>query len=193
MPWEKSFDEDEIVGKAMNIFWEKGYEPASMAELIAGTGITRGSLYNAFGGKESLFIKALQKYDRDNRRALLSELEAVDDPVRAIAVLFDGLVAETVADTEKKGCFLVNTASDLGSHGEAVNSLVRNGLREFQAFFRRCIEVGQARRQIPQDLEPEATAKGLMAMVVAIRVLGRGVFDEASLKTIAEQAQRLLR
>lgn len=193
MPWEKSFDEDEIVGKAMNIFWKKGYEPASMAELIAGTGITRGSLYNAFGGKESLFIRALQKYDKDNRRALLSELEAVDDPVRAIAMLFDGLVAETVADTEKKGCFLVNTASDLGAHGESVNSLVRNGLREFQAFFRRCIEVGQARRQIPPDLEPEATAKGLMAMVVAIRVLGRGVFDETSLKTIAEQAQRLLR
>ncbi|AOW14170.1 TetR family transcriptional regulator [Hydrogenophaga crassostreae] len=193
MPWEKSFDEDEIVGKAMNVFWEKGYEPASMADLIAGTGITRGSLYNAFGGKEALFIKALEKYDKDNRRALLAELEAVDDPVRAIAVLFDGLVAETVADAEKKGCFLVNTASDLATHGEEVNRLVRDGLRDFQAFFRRCIEVGQARQKIPLGIEPEAAAKGLMAMVVAIRVLGRGVFDEASLKTIAEQAQRLLR
>lgn len=193
MPWEKSFDEDDIVEKAMTIFWEKGYEPASMADLIAGTGITRGSLYNAFGGKEQLFVKALQKYDKDNRRALLAELEAVDEPRRAIVMLFDRLVAETVADTQKKGCFLVNTASDLAIHGEEVNCLVRNGLRELQAFFRRCIEVGQARQQIPLDLEPEATAKGLMAMVVAIRVLGRGVFDEAGLKAIAEQAHRLLR
>ena len=193
MPWEKSFDEDVVVGKAMLVFWEKGYEPASMADLIAGTGITRGSLYNAFGGKEPLFIKALEKYDKDHRRALLAELEAVDDPVRAIAMLFDGLVAETVADPQKKGCFLVNTASDLTAHGEEVNCLVRTGLREFQAFFRRCIEVGQARQQIPLGLEPDATAKGLMAMVVAIQVLGRGVFDEASLKTIAEQAKRLLR
>ena len=66
-------------------------------------------------------------------------------------------------------------------------------MRELEAFFRRCIEVGQARKQIPLGIEPEATAKGLMGMLVAIRVLGRGVFDEASLKTIAKQAQRLLR
>jgi TetR/AcrR family transcriptional regulator, transcriptional repressor for nem operon len=192
MPWEKSFDEDEIVGKAMNVFWEKGFEPASMADLIASTGITRGSLYNAFGGKEQLFVKALQKYDKDNRRALLAELEAIDDPVRAIAVLFDGLVHETAADPAKKGCFLVNTSSDLATHGEEVNNLVRTALQEFQAFFQHRIEVGQARQQIPAALDPEATAKGLMGMVVAIRVLGRGIFDEASLKTIAQQAQRLL-
>ncbi len=193
MPWEKSFDEDEAVGKAMKVFWEKGFEPASMADLIASTGITRGSLYNAFGGKEQLFVKALQKYDKDRRRAMLADLEAMDDPARAIAALFDGLVAETVADTEKKGCFLVNTASELTTHGETVNRIVRNGLRELEAFLRRSLEVGQARKQIPETLDPEATAKALMAMIVAIRVLGRGMFDAAALRTIADQAQRLLR
>jgi TetR/AcrR family transcriptional repressor of nem operon len=193
MPWEKSFDEDEAIGKAMKVFWEKGFEPASMADLIAGIGITRGSLYNAFGGKKQLFVKALLKYDKDNRRALLAELEAMDDPQRAIAALFDALVAETVADTEKKGCFLVNTASELTAHDEDVNSIVRNGLREIQAFFRRSLEVAQARKQIRATLDPETTAKGLMAMVVGIRVLGRGLFDESSLKTIAAQAQCLLR
>ena len=175
MPWEKTFDEDEVLGKAMEVFWEKGYEPASMANLIAGTGITRGSLYNAFGGKEQLFIRSLKKYDSDNRRKLLAELEAMDDPKRAIATFFDTLVAETIADPLKK-----------------VNNIVRNGLREMQGFFRRSIEVAQARKQVPATLDPDATAQGLMAMVVAIRVLGRGMFDEASLKTIAAQAQRLL-
>ncbi len=175
------------------MFWQKGFEPASMADLIAGTGITRGSLYNAFGGKEQLFIRALQKYDKENRRALLAELESMDDPVQAIAALFDGIVAETIADTEKKGCFLINTASDLGAQGEEVNRIVRNGLREMEAFFRRSIEVAQARKEIPEGLDPAATAKGLMAMIVAIRVLGRGMCDASSLRTIAGQAQRLLR
>ncbi|HPR08165.1 MAG TPA: TetR/AcrR family transcriptional regulator [Denitromonas sp.] len=193
MPWEKSFDEDEAVGKAMKVFWEKGFEPASMADLIARTGITRGSLYNAFGGKEQLFVKALQKYDKDRRHAMLSALEAMDDPQRAIAALFDALVAETIADPEKKGCFLVNTASELTTHGEQVNGIVRAGLQETQAFLQRSIEAGQARQQFPAALDPDATAKGLMAMVVAIRVLGRGMFDAASLRTIAAQAQRLLR
>lgn len=193
MPWEKSFNEDEVVGKAMNVFWEKGFEPASMADLIAGTGITRGSLYNAFGGKEQLFVKALAKYDLDNRRALLAELEAMDDPQRAITAFFDAIVTETVADKKKKGCFLINTASVLATQGEEVNRIVRNGLRETEAFFKRSIEVAQARKQVPQTLAPEASAKALMAMVVAIRVLGRGMFDASALRTIADQAQRLLR
>lgn len=192
MPWEKSFNEDEVVGKAMQVFWEKGFEPASMADLIAGTGITRGSLYNAFGGKEQLFVKALAKYDQDNRRALLAELEAMDDPQRAITAFFDAIVKETVADKKKKGCFLINTASVLTTQGEEVNRIVRNGLRETEAFFRRSIEVAQARKQVPQTLAPEASAKALMAMVVAIRVLGRGMFDVTALRTIADQAQRLL-
>jgi len=174
------------------VFWEKGYEPASMADLIAGTGISRGSLYNAFGGKEQLFIKALQKYDTDYRRATLAELEAMDDPKRAIATLFENFVADTVADPEKKGCFLVNTASALTTHGDEVNRIVRNGLRELEGFFRRCIEVAQARKQVPATLDPENTAKGLVGMVVAIRVLGRGMYDESALRTVAAQAQRLL-
>ena len=192
MPWEKTFDEDDAIAKAMKVFWEKGYEPASIADLIAGTGITRGSLYNAFGGKEQLFVKALLKYDQDNRRAFLAELEAMDDPRRAIAAAFDGIVAETLADTEKKGCFIVNTASELATHGEEVNRIVHNGIREFEAFFRRSIEVAQARKDIPESLDPEATAKALLAMVVAIRVLGRGVFDKSALTTIADQALRLI-
>lgn len=192
MPWEKSFNEDEAVGKAMRVFWEKGYEPASMADLIASTGISRGSLYHAFGGKEQLFVKALQKYDTDNRRAILADMEAMDDPKRAIAALFDGIVAETVADTRKKGCFLVNTASELLSHGDEVNRIVRTGLREFEGFFRRSIEVAQRRQQLPDSLDAAAAAKGLVAMVVAIRSLGRGTFDEASLKKVAAQALRLL-
>jgi len=192
MPWEKTFDEDDAIVKAMNVFWEKGYEPASIADLIAGTGITRGSLYNAFGGKEQLFVKALLKYDQDNRRAFLAELEAMDDPRRAIAAAFDGIVAETLADTEKKGCFIVNTASELATHGEEVNRIVHNGIREFEAFFRRSIEVAQARGDIPQSVDTQATAKALLAMVVAIRVLGRGVFDKSALTTIADQALRLI-
>jgi len=192
MPWEKSFDEDDAIAKAMKVFWAKGFEPASMADLIASTGISRGSLYNAFGGKEQLFVKTLRKYDTDNRRAILAEMEAMDDPKNAIAALFDGIVADTLADSEKKGCFLINTASTLASHGEDVNQIVRNGLREIEAFFRRSIEVGQARKVFPQRLDPEATAKALLGMIVAIRVLGRGMYDKPALEAIAAQARRLL-
>ncbi len=191
MPWEKAFDEDEVIAKAMNVFWMKGYEPASMADLISSTGITRGSLYNAFGGKEQLFVKSLLKYHQE-RRAFLAELEAMDDPKLAIAKFFSLVVSDAQTDCDKKGCFLINTAPELATHGEEVNKIVRNGLRELEAFFRRCVEVAQSRGAISKSIEASATAKTLLALLVALRVLGRNVYDKEALTTIADQALRLI-
>ncbi len=191
MPWEKSFDENTAIENAMQVFWEKGFEPTSIADLLAGTGLNRGSLYNAFGGKQQLFVKALNKYDQD-RLAMLAGLEALDDPKKAIDTFFDSIVERTVADRDHKGCFLFNTALQINAHDEEVNAIVTNGVREIEGFFRRSIEVGQARGDIPKGLDPESTAKALLALIVAIRVLGRGVFAEAALRTIAEQGKQLV-
>ena len=192
MPWEKSFNEEVALESAMHVFWGKGFEAASITDLIEGTGVNRGSLYNAFGGKRSLFIKALLKYDRETRQSKLAQLEALDDPKQAISQFFDRIVAETVEDQDRKGCFLINTSLELPSHDAEVNQIVVKGLRELEAFFRRCIEVGQARSEIPKDIKPEAVAKTLLALLVAIRVLSRGVYTETALQTIADEAKHLI-
>ncbi|GAA4095846.1 TetR/AcrR family transcriptional regulator [Zhongshania borealis] len=192
MPWEKSFSEDVVLEKAMQVFWSKGFDSASMANLIKETGINRGSLYNAFGGKQALFVKTLLKYDSENRKTTLAKLEALDEPCRAICEFFDGIVANTVADTERKGCFLFNTVLACGSHSAEVNAIVANGLREIEGFFRRCIEVGQVRGDIRKDIDAESKAKAMVALALAIRVLGRGAYTEAALKTIAAEAKQLI-
>ena len=192
MPWEKSFDEEVALEKAMHVFWDKGFDSASIADLIEQTGVNRGSLYNAFGGKHALFVKALLKYDRDNRQANLARLEAMDNPKRAISEFFDNMVTNTLADTERKGCFLFNTVLDSSSHEADVNEIVANGLREIEGFFRRSIEVGQARGDIRQDIDAQAKAKALLALSLAIRVLGRGPYNESALQTIADEAKQLI-
>jgi len=192
MPWEKSFNEETALENAMYVFWKKGYEPASIADLLTGTGLNRGSLYNAFGGKQQLFVKALLKYDRDTRRSILADLEALNNPTKAVGSLFDTIVSETVADQDRKGCFLINTALELSSHDTQVHEIVTQGMGELEAFFRRSIEVAQARNEMPNSLKPADSAKVLLALLVAIRVLGRGVFTEASLETISNEAKRLI-
>ena len=191
MPWEKSFSEDDAIEKAMQVFWQKGFESASIADLIKGTGINRGSLYNAFGGKQALFVKSLLKYDAD-RQVMLARLEALDDPKKAITTFFDNTVASTMADQAHKGCFLFNTALNITSHDKEVRQIVTKGVAEIEAFFRRGIEVGQARGEMPKGLDPAVTAKTLLALVVAIRVLGRGVYTQAALQAIADEAKKLL-
>ncbi|MCJ8298198.1 MAG: TetR/AcrR family transcriptional regulator [Pseudomonadales bacterium] len=191
MPWEKSFDEQNAIEKAMEVFWEKGYEATSIADLIASTGINRGSLYNAFGGKRQLFTQSLLKYDLETRKAFLAELEALDNPVLAFKTLFNTLVQQAQNDAQPKGCFLVNTSIDIAFHDQETKNIVTRGFTEFEAFFRRGIEVSKARAEMPATLDAAATAKTLLSLVVAIRVLGRGIFDESSLQVIADQAEYL--
>ncbi|RBP51095.1 TetR/AcrR family transcriptional regulator [Arenicella xantha] len=191
MPWEKSFNEQEVLDNATQVFWQKGYESTSIADLLDRTGLNRGSLYNAYGGKQALFIKTLLNYDQ-TRLEMLAALEALDEPVKAITKFFDDVVSSTLADTEHKGCFLFNTALQIHAHDRQVNEIVTNGINQIEAFFRRSIEVGQARGDIRKELDPAETAKTLIALTVAIRVLGRGVFNKSALQTIANQAKKII-
>ena len=191
MPWEKSFNEQDVIEKAMKVFWENGYEATSISNLIESTGINRGSLYNAFGGKRQLFTLSLLKYDAEIRRDFLAELEALDSPILAFETLFNALVQQAQNDTQPKGCFLINTSIEIASHDNEAKDIVTQGFVEFEAFFRRGIEVSQARGEMPSILDAPSTAKALFSLVVAIRVLGRGIYDEPSLQAIADQAKYL--
>ncbi|EPJ49943.1 MAG: hypothetical protein OFPI_21760 [Osedax symbiont Rs2] len=192
MPWEKSFNEQNAIESAMNIFWEKGYEATSISNLIQGTGVNRGSLYNAFGGKRQLFTQALLKYDIQTRRAFLADLEALDNPVLAFKTLFNTLVQQADSETQPKGCFLVNTSIEIAEHDQETKDIVTQAFIEFEAFFRRGIEVAKARSEMPSTIDAAQTAKVLFSLVVAMRVLGRGVYDQLSLQIIADQAQQLI-
>ncbi|MBB6429923.1 TetR/AcrR family transcriptional regulator [Algisphaera agarilytica] len=192
MPWEKNFDTDLALQQAMKVFWDKGYDATSMADLTKAMGINKGSLYNAFGGKKALFVKAVLKYDLEHRREAIAQLEALDDPIRAFGMLFDGLIAESLADKEKKGCLLVNTALELPSHDGEIRAIVTGGLQDFESYFRRGIEVAQKRGDISASIDAPVTAKGLLTLVVGLRVLARGVFDENGLQAIKTQAMGML-
>jgi len=176
----------------MLLFWEKGYTDTSMADLLKTTGLTKGSFYNAFGSKYDLFVKALLKYDLENRCIILQELAAMDSPIKSIETFLNSLVDESAEDTNKKGCFIVNTAVDLGSRKDEIRQIIAKGLGEVEAFFKQMIESGQAKKEIPKSVDPQSTAKALMGTVVGIRVLGRGIYDRAALQALTKQSLRLL-
>ena len=192
MPWEKSFDLDDALARATKVFWAKGYEATSMADLVAGMGVNKGSLYNAFGSKKELFTRALLQYDRDNRQSILVQLEALDDPIVAITRLFDALIAESIADTEKKGCLLVNTALELPNHTDDVREIIGAVIDDFEAFFKRQIKLGQKRRVIPKKVKANDTARSLLSLLFGLRVLARGDFNASGLWAIKRDALRLI-
>ena len=124
MPWEKSFNEQSAIENAMNIFWEKGYEGTSIANLIEGTGVNRGSLYSAFVGKRQLFVQSLLKHDGQTQRVSHAELEALENPELACNILFNTRVKQAQSVAQPKGCFLVNTSIEIAAHNKETKNIV---------------------------------------------------------------------
>lgn len=193
MPWVKQFDETEALGKAMRAFWAHGYEATSIQDLVDCTGLNRGSIYATFGGKRSLFLKALAHYETHHRRAWLEALRSRHTPRAAILSVFEGAIGAALSDRSRSGCFLVNTAIELSPHDPEVAEAVAAGLCETEAFFRDSLLEGQQMGEIPASVDATHTARALLGLLTGLRVLARSRPERPLLEALVEQAAALLR
>ncbi|HFD81384.1 MAG TPA: TetR/AcrR family transcriptional regulator [Gammaproteobacteria bacterium] len=192
MPWEKQFDVDEALGKAMRAFWSKGYEATSMRDLVDAMGVNRGSLYATFGDKRALFIEALRRYSDREVSAVLSRARSGRSPREAVQALFDEVTADAGGGRNRDGCFLVNTALELAPHDADIAKLVSSGFEVIQGFFRERIKEGQALGEINAAVDARDVARMLLAALIGIRVISRSWPDQSLLNSIAAQAMALL-
>ena len=191
MPWQKQFDADEVLNKAMQAFWERGYEATSMQDLVDRTGVNRGSLYATYGDKRDLFLAALRMYDDRMRRGMLADLEARCEPRDAIRSVFQAFVRE-VSEGGSRGCFLTNTALELAQHDAEIGRVVATAQSEMEAFFARMIKKGKSGGEIPAHVKPVDCARGLLASSLGLVVLTRSRPDKALLRSIVDDAMRRL-
>ncbi|QEG20600.1 TetR/AcrR family transcriptional regulator [Mariniblastus fucicola] len=193
MPWEKSFNESEVVDQVMQVFWNKGYTATSITDLTTATGIKRGSLYNAFDGKHDLFLQALLRYGDGNRTKKLKMLESIESPIESIEMLFSYWLERALRDPDKKGCMLINTAVDFTHHESDVQNAVVEGCDEVVGFCEKQITRGIELGEISNSVEARPTARSLFSALVGILVLGRGAFDATALEQIANETLKLIR
>jgi TetR/AcrR family transcriptional regulator, transcriptional repressor for nem operon len=193
MPWEKQFDVNEVLDKAMQAFWTRGYEATSMQALVDRMGINRGSLYATYRDKRALFLAALRMYDDRNRQKRLAELEARYGPREAIRQLFLSFTSHVSEKGSSRGCFLTNTALELAAHDAEARRIVAHAQTEIESFFRRMIKKGIAQGEIGAHVKPAEMASGLLASLIGVTVLTRSRPERALLQTIIDDAVRRLR
>jgi TetR/AcrR family transcriptional repressor of nem operon len=193
MPWEKKFDTDEALERAMHAFWAHGYEATSVQDLLGTMGLNRGSLYATFGDKRSLFIRALRHYDAVYRRTWVTALAEHRSPREVITAAFEEVIATVLEGGSRDGCLLINTALELSPHDPEIRDIVGHGLAEMEAFFREMIEKGRVSGDIPADIDPIETARALLGLFIGLRVLSRSRPEEPLLRSIADHAGTLLR
>jgi TetR/AcrR family transcriptional repressor of nem operon len=187
---EREFDEDDVLERAMMRFWRVGYSATSVRDLGEAMGLGTASLYNAFGDKQTLFSRCLDRYLDTSMRARIARLEKECAPRRAIETFIGEVVERSLKD--RLGCMLVNTAVEVAPRDSGVAQLVSERMAEIEGFFRRCILAGQRDGSIAIEWDPSDLACLLLTTVVGLRVLARGYPKRSLLQGAARQATTLL-
>jgi TetR/AcrR family transcriptional repressor of nem operon len=187
----REFDEGAVLDAAVQCFWARGYEATSVRDLIEKTGLTGASLYNAFGDKRSLYQKALDHYVDQSVADRIRRCEGLA-PRQAIGDFFAEIVERSLGDRERKRCMLVNAALDVAPHDPEFQRIVADVLIQIEAFFRRCVETGQADGTITRSHTPEELARHLLGVLMGVRVLARVRPERTLLEGVVGPAFALL-
>src|SRR5260370_22866058 len=113
MARRKEFDRDEVLHRGMEVFWTRGYEGASIQDLVKHMGINRQSIYDTFGDKHSLFLQALDRYREIQSRRVFEVLERPGSVKKNLRRLFEETVARALSAEGRRGCFVGNSMSEL--------------------------------------------------------------------------------
>ncbi|GHC50229.1 TetR/AcrR family transcriptional regulator [Streptomyces flavofungini] len=189
----KEFDPDAALRAALDLFWSRGYEATSMADLVEHLGIGRASIYATFGNKRELYLKAMDRYTELNDPLLLDELSRPGPALPGIRALFDRFVAESSApDSRLAGCFVTNTAAELAPHDPAADRRVELNWEQIETLLHAALTRARAQGEIPADRDPRALARMLLVLLQGMRVVGKVSGGEARVRGAAKQALALL-
>lgn len=188
MPRTKQFDEEEILQKATVLFWRKGFYNTSIQDLVNFLGINRASIYDTFGGKRELFDKALTHYRKVNTEIVKKLLYTYQDPKQGFKALFDFAIQEASEEQEHKGCFAVNTTTEMLPGDNAAAGMIRENKRVFESIFNDYLKAGQENGFISPEKNTEGYAGMLFMLYNGLRVIGKAETDKHKLNTAVHSA-----
>ena len=184
MARHKEFDADAALDKAMETFWAKGYQATSIHNLLERMRINRGSLYHAFGDKQTLFLAALDRYDRVVTRRLLEILQAEASGREAIRRFFLAKLDSTRVAGRPPGCLVTNAAIERARYDPATGAKVRACLAQMEAAFYKAVVRARASGEIPAKHDLRALARYLTNSAQGLSVLARAGVGRAVLEDV---------
>lgn len=188
----KQFDEDEVLGRALEQFWRRGYAATSMQDLAQATGILRGSLYHAYGDKQAIFLKV---YERYRARFLDSVREAMAAPtpeeaLRAYMAFSVSMITQADGDEATRGCLSTKTATDETAMNDEIRAALRALLDGVCGLIETRLARPDARGRIA--LPPAAAAALIVTTTRGMVVMERIYRDPAVLRAAGDDLLLLL-
>ncbi|WP_243790310.1 TetR/AcrR family transcriptional regulator [Saccharopolyspora gloriosae] len=167
-------------------FWDNGYAGTSLEDLLAASGLGKGSLYGAFGDKQRLFLRVLREYDEANDRMLREQLEQADRGIDVVRGFVAGPVRDPSGAQARRGCLLANTAMELSASAAEVAAEARRSYAATTAVLADAVRRAQREGDVAPRLDPDGTARAVLAGQLGLILLGRIGQDPADLSAMAE-------
>lgn len=190
MARSKEFEEKEVLDKAMRLFWEQGYEKTSMTELVEHMGIHRRSLYDTFGDKHSLFLKAMDRFDDKIIAALAGGVKGSKTASEALQFIF-GFMIDGDEDSPA-GCLMVNSAVELAARDVEVDNKSTKAFTTAEQLLREIILWGQRDGEFTSTYNAEELAEYLHNVWIGLRVMARTSASREKLHRITHISMKLL-
>lgn len=188
----KEFDPEAALQAALELFWRRGYEATSMADLVEHLGIGRASLYATFGNKHELYLKALERY-QEQLPDLLGELSRPGPVLPAVRALVRRYADEATAEHLRlNGCFITNTAAELAPHDPAAARQVERSWDHVETMLHSALVRAGAQGELGAGRDPLTLARMLLVLLQGLKVVGKASADPARVRDAAEQALALL-
>ena len=185
-------DPGEVLDKAMELFWERGFEGTSMNDLSCVTGMAKPGLYANFGDKEALYAKALARYF-ERTAPEFDEIFQSPGPLKDFLRLYLGTIAASLLQKDcPGGCFMVNAMVDCASQPASLESLGRDMHETRRAALLRRIQAAQEQGQLPAGTDPKALADFFSGQSLALGVMARGGADKKALQGLIDVAMTVL-
>lgn len=175
----KQFDEDAIVDRAMMLFWRTGYGATSIQDLERTTKLRRGSLYNAFGDKQGLFVAALKRYQDTVGQERIKQLSN-PDPYLAIEGFLNVLVDQMSDPNRPRGCLQTNTSLEFPNAPDAIIRMIAERTRAIENAIYSVLQRAKSQETLDQAADTRALARFYLSVAKGIGVLHK-VFGDTSM------------
>ncbi|GAA2678195.1 MULTISPECIES: TetR/AcrR family transcriptional regulator [Actinosynnema] len=182
----RGFDADAAVDAALDLFWRRGYEGTSLADLTEAMGIRKGSLYQAFGSKEALFDQVLLRY-AETVASYITEALALPTAREVVATVWRGSVEATTGDDSPHGCLIVHGALSCSAESESVRTRLSEIRAADRARLRDRLTKASA-AELPATATPESLAAYVATVQHGIAVQARSGADRDTLLTAVDLA-----
>jgi TetR/AcrR family transcriptional repressor of nem operon len=192
MPRKKTFTIEFALDKAMELFWERGYQNTSMREIAEHLGLSRSSIYATFGDKHTLFLETLRRYGAECRAPGLSDLGTAESPRAALVRVFELAIAGADAARQRDHCLLINTAMQLMYSDAEVTQVVESAFLEMEISFRTTIERAARGGEVSDGVDAVQTARSLLSLYLGLCVLIRSGARQEILRAAVHQVETML-